>query len=198
MPELFDANQVRKPAHPVEPLLVSRWSPRAMSGEPLTDPEISSLFEAARWAPSCFNEQPWRFLYAKRDTPHWETFLGLLVEVNRSWCQKAGLLGVVVSKTTFTRNNKPNRTHAFDAGLAYENLALQGTALGLVVHGMAGFDYAKAKKELEIPDDFDVHAMFTVGRPGNPDELPEGLKERETPSDRKPTTETIREGKFSF
>ena len=198
MSELFDARLVRTPDHPIEPLFVQRWSPRALSGEPLTDRELLSLFEAARWAPSTYNEQEWRFLYARRETPNWPTFFGLLAEGNRVWCDRAAVLGVVLSHTVFERNGKPNPVHTFDAGLAYENLALQGTAMGLVVHGMQGFDFDRARTELAVPDDYRINAMFAVGRPGDPSTLPEPLRARETPSGRKPVTDIICEGPFTF
>ena len=198
MSELPNALSVREADHPVEPLFLKRWSPRAMSGEGLPEAELMRLFEAARWAPSTYNEQEWRFLYARRETPHWETFLGLLFEANQTWCGKAAALGVVLSKKTFTRNGKPNPVHTFDAGLAYQNLALQGAAMGLVVHGMAGFDFDKARSELKVPEDFAVEAMFAVGRHGDPAELSEELREREEPSGRKPVGEIVCEGPFAF
>jgi nitroreductase len=198
MPEMFDARKVRTADHPVEPLFVHRWSPRAMSGEPLTEAELLSLFEAARWAPSTYNEQEWRFLYARRDTPHWPTFLGLLVDGNQAWCGKAAVLGVVLSHKVFASNGKPNPVHTFDAGLAYENLALQGAAMGLVVHAMQGFYFDRVRQELGVPDDYSVDAMFAVGRPGDPADLPQRLRDREAPSGRKPVADIVREGLFSF
>jgi nitroreductase len=198
MAELFDASRVRKPDHPIEPLFVRRWSPRAMTGDSLSEAQINSLFEAARWAPSTYNEQEWRFLYAQRDSAHWKTFFGLLVEGNQAWCRQAALLCVIVSHKVFEKNGKPNPVHTFDAGLAFENLALQGTAMGLVVHGMQGFDFDRARAELRIPDDYSVDAMFAVGVPGDPAELTPELREREQPSQRKPIREFIREGPFAF
>jgi nitroreductase len=188
----------RKTQFPIESIFVRRWSPRAMSGETLTEMEIGSLFEAARWAPSTFNEQEWRFLYAKKGGAHFQTFFKLLMEANQVWCKSAAMLVVIASKKTFTRNGNPNPVHTFDAGAAFENLALQGAAMGLVVHGMAGFDYEKARKELRIPDDFKVEAMIAVGRPGDPDQLSAELKSRETPTDRKPVAEIAKEGLFAF
>lgn len=198
MSKLPNALASRKTQFPVEPLLVGRWSPRAMSGEPLTDQEIGSLFEAARWAPSTYNEQEWRFLYAKKGGAHFPTFFGLLMEANQVWCKNAAMLMVVVSKKTFTRNGAPNPVHTFDSGAAFENLALQGTALGLVVHGMAGFDYEKARTALRVPDDFKVEAMVAAGRPGDPDQLPAELKSREVPTGRKAVSEIATEGVFAF
>src|SRR5437879_2651548 len=140
MNALPKAEDHRKPDHPIEPIFVHRWSPRSMNGEPLSEAEIVTLFEAARWAPSTYNEQEWRFLYARRDTPQWPTFFDLLMEGNRAWCHRAALLSVVAAHKVFERNGQPNPVHIFDAGLAYENLALQGAAMGLVVHAMQGFD----------------------------------------------------------
>jgi nitroreductase len=188
----------RTPDHPIEPMLLRRWSPRSMSGEPLREGELLTLFEAARWAPSTYNEQEWRFLYATQESPHWQTFFGLLAEANQSWCHRAAVLVVVLSHKFFTRNGKPNPVHTFDSGAAFENLALQGSAMGLVVHGMAGFDRDRARQQLAVPDEFDVEAMIALGRPGNPDELPESLREREVPSGRHPLEKIVCEGPFRF
>jgi nitroreductase len=188
----------RKPEFPIEPLILRRWSPRAMSGEAISDKEMLTLFEAARWAPSTNNEQEWRFVYARRDTPAWATLFDLLADGNKIWCDRAAMLCVVCAHKVFSRNGKPNPVHLFDCGNAFENLAIQGTAMGLVVHGMAGFDYERAREALGVPEDFAVAAMFAVGRPGDVNQLPEKLREREKPSDRRPVRESISEGKFSF
>ena len=196
MSELPKAENHRKPDHAIESLFLRRWSPRAMSGEPVSEREMLTLFEAARWAPSTYNEQEWRFLYARRETPEWPLFFNLLMEGNRGWCKNASLLSIVLAHKVFQQNNKPNPVHVFDSGMAFENLALQGTAMGLVVHGMAGFDFQKAREDLSVPEDYAVCAMFAVGRPGDPNHLPPELRERELPSPRKPVREIIREGKF--
>jgi len=193
-----NALEYRQADYPVEPLFLARWSPRAMSSEPISDLEMRRLFEAARWAPSTYNEQEWRFLYARRDTPHWPTFFDLLVEANRQWCQRAALLVVILAHKVFDRNGKPNPVHLFDSGCAFENLALQGTAMGLVVHAMQGFDYQKARTSLQVPDDYAVVAMIAVGRPGEISVLPQELQQREHPSDRKPIERIICEGSFAF
>jgi len=189
-------SRVRKAGHAVDPLFIDRWSPRAMSGAAVSQEALDRLFEAARWAPSSSNGQPWRFLYAHRDTPHWQTFFDLLVEGNQVWCKHAGVLVLVSARTTFEWNDKPAPTHAFDAGSAWMSLALQGVMNGLVVHGMAGFDYNKAREVLHVPDHMAVLAMIAIGHPGDPEALPEKLRERETPSSRKPITETTHEGPF--
>ena len=190
----IDVDAYRRPRRPVEALIYRRWSPRAMSGEALEEGAIETLFEAARWAPSCFNEQPWRFLFARRDGPHWQDFLELLVEGNRRWARHAALLVVVVSRRAFEHRKAPSRTHSFDTGAAWQCLALQGSALGLVVHGMAGFDYEAARSKLAVPENYRVEAMIAVGRPGRLEDLDEGLRERERPSERKPSSAIALEG----
>ena len=195
---MIDGSEKREAEHPVDELFLDRWSPRAMSGEALSEEELLTLFEAARWAPSSFNNQPWRILYARRDTEHWPVFLGLLVEGNRSWAKDGAALLLFVSKETFDHNDQPYPTHSFDTGAAWENLALQATRMGLVAHGMQGFDYERARAELNIPEGFRVEAMAAVGRPGDPAKLPEKTREREKPSDRKPLSEITCEGAFKF
>jgi nitroreductase len=188
----------RKPDRPIEALILRRWSPRAMSGQPISDDEMLTLFEAARWAPSTNNEQEWRFVYARRETPAWATLFDLLAEGNKIWCERAAMLVVVCASRFFARNGKPDPVHLFDCGAAFENLALQGTAMGLVVHGMAGFDFERARTALGVPESFAVAAMFAVGKPSDPNDLPEKLREREKPSGRRPVSESISEGRFSF
>jgi nitroreductase len=197
---MIDGSETREPQaqHPVDELFLDRWSPRAMSGAGVTEEELMTLFEAARWAPSSYNNQPWRILYARRETVQWPTFFGLMVEGNQAWAKDAAALLLFVSKETFDFNGKPYPTHSFDTGAAWENLALQATMLGLVTHGMQGFDYERARTELNIPEGFRVEAMVAVGRPGDPAQLPEPLREREAPSGRKPLSEITREGAFNF
>ena len=185
----------RKPEQEVNDIFLSRWSPRAMSGEEISEAELFSLFEAARWAPSSNNNQPWRFLYARRNTPHWDNFFQLLNESNQIWAKNAAALIVVISKKTFD-SDKPARTHSYDAGAAWGSFALQGSLNDLVVHGMQGFDYDKAKEVLHIPDDYQVEAMIAVGKKGRKEELPTYLQEREFPSARKPLSVIAMEGSF--
>lgn len=154
MSQLPVAAEHRQIDHLIEPLIYQRWSPRAMNGEPISNEEMLTLFEAARWAPSTYNEQEWRFLYALRDTPAWPAFFDLLMEPNQVWCQHAAMLVVILAHKVFSKDGKPNPVHLFDCGAAFENLALQGTAIGLVVHGMAGFDYDRARSELHVPDGY--------------------------------------------
>jgi len=191
-----EVKNIRKPEHEINPLILSRWSPRSMTGEEISDEELMSLFEAARWAPSSYNNQPWRFIYAKRNTNHWGRLFSLMVEFNQSWTKNAAVLVAVISKKIFDHNNQPSVTHSFDTGAAWENLALQAESMGLVTHGMQGFDYEKAKKELEIPEDYSVEAMVAIGKRGRKEDLPKEMQEREIPSERKPLKDIIMEGKF--
>ena len=191
-----DISTYRQPEYAVEALFVNRWSPRAMSGEALSETELMTLFEAAKWAPSSYNNQPWRFLYAKRDTPHWSRLFDLLIPGNQQWAKNAAVLVVIVAKTTFDRDGSPAITYAFDTGAAWANLALQATARGLVAHGMQGFDYDQARQVLQVPDEFAVQAMVAIGRPGDKQALPERLRQREVPSGRKPLAEIVFEGAF--
>ena len=186
----------RDPDHDIDPLFVNRWSPRAMTGDPLDEAEYLPLFEAARWAPSAFNNQHWRFLVADREDEEWDAFLDLLSENNRAWASDAAVLAVIVSKTTFDHNDEPAPVHSFDTGAAWENLALEGARRGLAVHGMAGFDYERAAEELDVPEEYAVEAMVAIGERAPPETLPEELQDREQPSDRKPLEEIVHRGGF--
>jgi nitroreductase len=186
----------RTSVYSINPLILSRWSPRSMTGEELGDDDIMSLFEAARWAPSSFNNQPWRFIYAKRNTEHWDRLFNLLVDVNKTWAKNAALLAVVISRINFEFNEKPARTHQFDTGSAWENLALEASSRGIVAHGMQGFDYEKAKTELGIPADFEVMAMIAIGKRGPKENLPTELQDKEKPNDRKALKDIIMEGTY--
>ena len=182
-----EIEQNRKTDYPIQPLILNRWSPRSMTGEPLSDEELFPLFEAARWAPSSYNNQPWRFLYVKRDTVHWDIFFHLLVDFNKQWCAKAAVLGIILAKKTFEHNNKPSITHAFDTGAAWENMCLEGTCRGLVVHGMQGFDYAQA--QARVTTDFEVLAMFAIGKRAARNALSNELQAKEIPTSRKKISE---------
>ncbi|MBU2476233.1 nitroreductase family protein [Candidatus Micrarchaeota archaeon] len=167
-----------------------------MSGEKISDKELMSLFEAAKWAPSSANNQPWKFIYAKRESEHWQKFFDLLNSGNAEWAKNASALIVVASKTTFDFNNSFSRTHSFDSGAAWMSFALQASIKGLTAHGMEGFDYDKAKKELEIPEEYQIEAMIALGKKGKKEDLSEKNQKREFPSDRKKLSETVFEGKF--
>src|SRR5687768_11066759 len=195
---MIKGSEKRKADHPIDKLFLDRWSPRAMSGEPVPHEELMILFEAARWAPSSYNNQPWRILYARRDSEHWPVFFDLLVEGNQAWAKNAGALLLFISKTTFDFNGKASITHSFDTGAAWENLALQGWIKGFVVHGMQGFDYERARTVLKIPEGFRVEAMVAVGFPASPEVLSERQRKKETPGDRRKLEQTICEGPFCF
>ncbi len=195
MPDLLLASTKRQIDHPVEPIFPNRWSPRAMNGAHITQETLNSLFEAARWAPSSSNNQPWRFIYALRSSDAWPAFIELLFPNNQTWCKQAAALILMVSKQTF-ENGKPSLTHSFDCGAAWMSLALQGSLLGLVMHGMQGFDYGKAIEVVGLPDGYSVEAICAVGYPGSAEDLPEALRVRELPSARKSVGEFAFEGKF--
>ena len=178
------ALEVRKTDYPVKDFLLGRWSPRAMTGEALSNEHLMTLFDAARWAPSAYNEQPWRFTYATAKTEGWNKLNALLGEWNQQWCANAGALVLITATKKYQKNDKPNPTFAFDTGAAWMALALQGASMGLVVHGMSGFDYEQAAELVELPEDHEVIAMFAVGYPSDKNTLPEDMQEGETPSGR--------------
>ena len=186
----------RPTTYPIHPLIESRWSARAMSGEKISEKELMSLFEAARLTPSSYNNQPWRFFYAMRESSEWDLFFSFMGEFNQSWTKNAAVLLVIASNPFFTHNHKPCRTHSFDTGAAWMSLSLEGNSRGLIVHGMEGFDYDKAKKGLELPEDYTVEAMAAIGKKGDPSMLSKELQEREKPSPRAPLTEYFIQGKF--
>jgi nitroreductase len=195
---MIKGSEKRKPDYAIDRIFLDRWSPRAMTGAAIPREDLLTLFEAARWAPSSYNNQPWRMLFALRDSEHWHLFYNLLVESNQVWAKNAAALVLFISKSTFDYNSKPSITHSFDAGAAWENFALQGSLNGYVVHGMQGFDYEGARKSLNIPEEFSVEARLEVGIPSDPDVLPEKLRGKEEPSDRRKLEQTICEGPFCF
>ena len=188
--------------YPIHEQFTQRWSPRAFADEAISEDTLLSFFEAARWAPSAYNSQPWRFLYARRDTPNWERFLGLLNEFNRNWAQHASALVIVISKTTFTppgaTEEGPALWHSFDTGAAWGHFALQASISGWHTHGMAGFDQELARKTLNIPAEYALHAAVAIGKLGDKSTLPEYLQGRETPSPRRPVSELAAQGDFTL
>lgn len=173
-----------------------RWSPVIYSGETVSDDAIASLFEAARWAPSCFGEQPWRYVYAKKGSPGRDVLDALLAEGN-VWAKDAGLLIINFGKKTFAKNGKENRYHLHDLGAANVSMALQATALGLISHQMAGFDSANANEKLGVPADFAPGSMMAIGHPGDASKAsPEAQKRDASPRSRMPREEFAFEGKW--
>lgn len=187
----------RTPSSPVDPRFTRRWSPRSFSDEPVTREQVASLLEAARWAPSCYNDQPWLFVWALEPEDR-ERVLGLVAEGNRAWAARAPLLGVVFARRTFGHNGKPNRWAGFDAGAASFALALQADAMGLATHFMGGFDEAASYDALGVPrEEYEAMAAFAAGRRGEPERLPEPLRQREKPNGRKAVAEISAEGRFA-
>ena len=192
---------MEKPAetqYPIHELLRRRWSPRAFSDRRVDPAIMRSLLEAARWAPSSYNVQPWSFIVATKDDPvEFGRLLSCLVEGNIQWAQHAPVLMVSVARLSFEDDGKPNR-HAFhDVGLAVANLIVQATALGLVVHQMAGILPDKIRKLYGIPEGYEAVAGIALGYPGDPQSLPEGLRKRElAPRERKPLTEFVFSGSW--
>jgi nitroreductase len=184
--------------YPIHELLSQRWSPRAFCDKPVEPEKLLSLLEAARWAPSSSNEQPWRFIIATRDNPaEFEKVLACLMEGNVAWAKRAYALILTAAERKFDRSGQPNR-HAFhDVGSATENLAIQATALGLVVHPMAGIYPQKARETFGIPEDYDVVAALAVGYPADASSLSAELRERElAPRKRKPLEEMVFTGRW--
>lgn len=174
---------MEKPAetrYPIHDLLRQRWSPRSFADRPVEPEKLLTLLEAANWAPSCFNEQPWHFLLATRDDwANFERLFNCLVEGNIAWAKHAPVLMLSVARLNFARDGKPNR-HAFhDVGLAVENLVIQATALGLAVHQMAGIHVDKSREAFQIPEGYEPVTGIAVGYPGDPENLPEKLRQRE-------------------
>ena len=193
----IDRSIQRNPEADIDSMFVDRWSPRAFDSTPLSVDQIESLFEAARWSPSCFNEQPWLFIYASEDDDR-KRFLPALVEGNQAWALHAPLLIFLLCRKSFAFNGKENRHASFDAGSAWMALALQARKLGLHAHAMAGFSRQKAYEILGAPEDeYDIMAAIAVGRRGAPDVLPDEVAAREAPSNRKPRGETAMEGRYS-
>ena len=191
-----DISKFRKKDFGTDDLFLNRWSPRALNGESLSDDDLMSLFEAARWAPSSYNSQPWRFIYATKDSDEWSSFFDLLNDFNKSWAKNASALVIVVSRKNFEYNEKFSPTHSFDTGSAWMSLALQASLKGLVAHGMGGFDHDKARIIASIPENFSVEAMIAIGTPGSISDLPDSLKESEFPKGRKSVSEIAFRGKL--
>lgn len=190
----------RKAAHPIEPIFTERWSPRSFTGEDIPVETLMTILEAGRWAPSSYNSQPWRFVWARRGTPPFEIFLKLLLPGNQAWCKDASALVFVASSKTMRVAGKdepvPSRTHSFDAGAAWMALSMQAHKMGWHTHGMVGVDFEAAAEVLRLPENFHLEMAFAIGRRDDPAKLSESLRARETPNDRRPLTETAFEGAF--
>lgn len=182
----------------IVPLFVERWSPRAFDGTPLPLEDLNIILEAAALAPSAFNYQPWRFLYALHGDAHWDAFLSLLLPSNAAWAKQAGALLIIVSDMLMRHGSdaRNNHSHSFDAGAAWALLALQATALGYHAHGMTGIDQDKIRTDLDIPEDFRIEAAVAIGRKADPETLPDALRAREVPSGRHPVGQFAAAGPY--
>lgn len=192
---LPEVQEHRVPQYPVDNWFLNRWSPRAFSSQTVSDDTLNRVFEAARWAASSYNEQPWRFLVAK--TPaDLEKFNSFLVPANQAWAKDAPVLLVTLGKKTFTHNGSDNRVFGHDVGAASAYMALAATQYGLHAHGMAGFDGELVRATLAVPTDYEVMAMWALGYRGETSQLPEGYQAVEFPSSRRPMEEIVMEGGF--
>ncbi|MCB0171233.1 MAG: nitroreductase family protein [Anaerolineae bacterium] len=185
--------------HPIHTLLKDRWSPRAFSDKPVEPEKLLAVLEAARWAASAMNEQPWRFIIATKKNPaEFEQALSCLNEGNQRWAKDAPVLIFTIVKKTFTRNDRPNRAALHDLGLAVANLTLQATELGLHVHEMGGIQIDRIRETYQIPEDYEVVTGIALGYYGDIEQLPEDLQEREKgPRQRKPLSELIFTGTWA-
>lgn len=188
----------RTAAFPIDPIFIERWSPRAFHPEPMAAEALLTIFEAARWAPSAYNEQPWRFLYALRDDCHWQGFLSLLDGFNRSWATRASALVFVLSDAgaEVDAQARPVAIRSFDTGAAWSHMALQAVRLGYHAHAMAGIDVEAARTTLAVPQRFRIEVAIALGRRADRETLPPQLREREWPSPRRPLAETAFRGSF--
>lgn len=195
----LDQTTARHPDHPVAPEFPARWSPRSFTDREVTMPEVMSLLEAARWAPSASNHQPWRFVWARRGEEAFAAIRATLTGNNPVWAGKAGVLFAVASKDTVANRDGvevANRTSGFDTGAAWLSLALQARSMGLMAHAMGGFDKDRLSDALGLPDGHTLHCVVAVGEQGPAAALPEDLAAREKPSGRNPVAEFARHGRF--
>ena len=194
-------SQPRVCDYPIDPLFTSRWSPRSLTGEAMHENDLMQLLEAARWAPSAYNVQPWRFIYALRDTPQWAPIFSSLNPVNQSWAQNASALVVIASDTHMVLPGKtersPNRWHSFDCGSAWVSLAFQATLSGWSAHDLAGFNPEALRPAISAPADFTLETVVVIGKKGPPEALSAELQAREAPNARRPLTQTCFHGKWS-
>jgi nitroreductase len=185
--------------HNIDPDILTRWSPRSFTDDTMSEKDLLAILEAARWAPSAFNAQPWHFVYARRSDADWDEFADLLAPFNKDWAQHSAAL-VFIASQTMRANSKgelsPSRSHAFDAGAAWGLLALQATKLGWRAHGMAGLDHDRAMERLGLPDGWRIEIAVAIGREGDGSSLTESLRAREVPSQRKPLAEIASQGRF--
>ncbi|MBY0579603.1 MAG: nitroreductase family protein [Burkholderiales bacterium] len=196
---------MEKPArtnHPMHDIISGRWSPRALDpAKPVSREHLASLLEAARWAPSCFGDEPWRYIVWDRfiDPDSWQRAFECMVPGNQAWAKNAPILMLSIADTLFEFNASPNRFGQYDTGAASENLVLQAHALGLAAHQMGGFDPDKARSAFSVPERYACMSMIAVGHPASPDILDAGLKEKELADrSRKPVESRFFEGSWGI
>lgn len=199
---MTDANQHRVAEYGINRIFIERWSQRAYSGEAIEERALFGLFEAARWAPSASNSQPWRFIYARNGSEHWTPLFSLVNEKNQRWAAKAGVLIALLSRKTHVRTGDtgptPLRNHSLDAGAAWLSLALQAAHAGLSARAIGGFDREQARILLGIPEGFHLEILIAVGKPADRASLDADLQAREYPTPRKPVEQFVAEGRFAF
>jgi nitroreductase len=201
-PWRFFMSQKRPVENGVSPIFVERWSPRSYDESSISEAELNTLFEAARWTPSAYNAQPWRFIYARRGTPQWQTFLDLLIPYNRAWAERASALVIAVSAQEFVppgaKEAISTGAQSYDTGAAVAYLVLQASLSRLATHIVTGFDKDAARQVLGIPQNFKVESAIVIGRQGKPEALSPELQARETPNERQPLQNFVAEGRFGF
>jgi nitroreductase len=186
----------RKPEHDLDPQFLNRWSPRSFLSKPVPDEALMSVFEAARWAPSGSNQQPWRYIVARSEEDR-AVFHSFIVEGNLEWCKRAPVL-VLLASERLTSNGNPNPSHLFDAGTSWGYLALEAARQGLITHAMGGFHKDAAKQALQLPETIDPCIVIAIGYRGPLEQLTEPQQSREKPSPRRDMTEILHEGQFGL
>jgi nitroreductase len=179
----------RNPEFEVSPQFLNRWSPRSYTDQKVSEADLNQILEAARWAPSSNNLQPWRFYVAKTEA-QLEVFKQFIAPFNRAWTDRVPQM-LLLASAKLTPKGDHNGEHAFDAGTAWGYIALQATLLGLISHAIGGFDRVKARELLHVPDDFELHAVIVIGYQGDKSILSEALQEREKPNQRNPIADSI-------
>jgi len=190
----------RQADYPVDSQFTARWSPRAMTGEPIAEVDLLTMLEAARWAPSSNNAQPWRFAFVLRNDPQWSALFNTLNPSNQIWAEKASALVAVASAHSVikagTTEPAPNGMHAFDTGAAWAYMALQAHLHGWCMHGIGGFNKEAGARVLNLPADHSLHMIAAVGQRGDAAQLPDALRAREAPNARHPLSDLARRGSF--
>ncbi len=189
---------LRKSDFAVAPLFIERWSSRSLAPDAIPEADLMTCFDAARWAPSAFNAQPWRFIYAHRDTPDWDRLFGLLNIKNRQWAYRASALVFIVSRKDFVFQDEtfPVGSHSFDTGAAWAGFALQAHLLGYSTRAIGGFDRKQAPETLGLPDNYHVETAVAIGRRAGIEHLEDVFRAQERPSARRPLDSFVFAGRF--